>query len=236
MALEIRHSINAISSDCVDLTFIDNTGVYDIVDNPGGYGSFNKERNTLAAFLAVFAYVQDDDDDPLVVDNSQPLTADTWIVPTTRDGYVHSTLLLIDIWNGVDTYAVDDIVYESAVYYKSRISGNTNILPSANVGTAWDIVTDPYVERANVDPEQVGNNDDVVMCRVDTCYAEEIKRVNSGKACTDCSRKATWIKMDVLRQGAQVNCEQLLFREADEIVIQLQNECESLECVTCNPR
>ncbi len=237
MELEIKVSINQIVADCSTATYIDNTGDYNSPDNEGGYGSPNKDRINLAAFLVVFMYSEGEDDTRLVVDNSTSVVADNWTVDISSDGYIYASLLLIDIYSPTSgVYAVDAIVYENGIYYKALVANDFNspIPPSTNA-TIWEVVIDPYEEITNIQSDQVGTDDDLLSCRSEICYAAEVARIASGSCCQACQNGKFYIKLDVLLQGALTLCDRNLFTQADKVIRQMQSLCDSIDCETCNP-
>lgn len=127
-----------------DFTINDDTGTYDAVNNPGGYGTPNELRSDRANYLLVSKNAVNGDRTYLTVTNTTPLSTLIWSLNSSADGWHQATLLSFKKWNSGTTYVANDVQYYTSTglfYY--CILGHSNIAPDAvNGSTYWTVITD----------------------------------------------------------------------------------------------
>jgi len=116
MALQIKskESLNA-SGSLLFVEFLNATGTYDVDDNPGGFGTPNPARNTLAFFFVGYHQKVSGD---VVADvlASNPLTVSSFTINITRDvtGVLRYSILGIPIFVDGNVYPDGSIVYDNS--------------------------------------------------------------------------------------------------------------------------
>lgn len=111
-----------------EATVEDSTGVYDVADNPGGYGAPNPERNTLG-LVALIDYKATAGDETVVPTAFDGLLVTEILIPITKDGHIQVDGWLLPIIVGgepEDTFAYD----------------GADGLPKKLVSAVWVEVTD----------------------------------------------------------------------------------------------
>lgn len=237
MPLQLKLKRGAVDSQLAFFLMLDNTGVYDAVNNPGGYGTPNPDRANLALFLYGYKYKKDVDDVPLIIDNTGPLVVTQWEVPMPTDGYYYFTLLGFNVYDILLSYTPNMYVFYANSYYKSLdfiIPGQDPI----NNPTLWELVPDLTI------PEVSGNvsvyaatSDQVVNYRAKACYQEQVQLEAEG--CCDChSREQTKTKkyqrIFVHLNAASFDCLQQKYQQADAELLYLAEYCESIHCKHCS--
>lgn len=118
MSLVLQITLQSISTDGTTLVFVDTTGNYDAVNNPGGYGTPNAARNTLALFLQVFNNRFDGSPTviqvPLTIASYTPTTVATWIATIVKEGWQQATVYGVPLYDetGATLYAVGAVLYD----------------------------------------------------------------------------------------------------------------------------
>jgi len=239
MPLELKLKRGAVDQNLVYFLMLDNTGVYDAVDNPGGYGAPNPERAVLALYLYGYKHNKSSDDTPIIIDNTAPPTVTQWQIPMFTDGYYYFKLLGFNIYDELLAYVADDMVYYATKYYIA-----TDIIP---IGPGQDPLTNPtgsWTEVTDLTTEEVYNNasvhktssDQVVNYRAKACYQEQV--FLDAEGCCDChsrekTKTKTYQKIFVHLNAANFDCLQQKYAQADEELMFLSEYCKSIHCVHC---
>lgn len=236
MALELKLKRGAVLADLSEFILMDNTGVYDAVDNPTGFGVPNPERNTIALFLYGYKYRANSDDEALVLNNSaDPLLVSQWDVPISEDGYYYFRMLGIPIWEIATPYAVGDIVYHSSRYYIA-LDVSTGVDPLTDPLT-WEEITDLTTDAIFGNPSiYVTSSDQVLNYRAKACYQTQVQLEAEG--CCDChtgskSKVKIYQKIFVHLTAASFDCLQQKYPQADAELAFLSEFCASIACPHC---
>lgn len=118
MSLVLQIVQQSISADGTTMVFADTTGSYNSVTNPGGYGTPNPARNTLALFLQVFNNRYNGSPTiqqiPLLVASYTPTTVTTWSVTTNLQGWQEATVYGVVLYDasGATLYSIGQFVYD----------------------------------------------------------------------------------------------------------------------------
>ena len=236
MALEGSVCMTANLADCSEFTITDQTGTYEVDNNPGGYGTPNEERVDVALYLCGYKYVKGADDTNItsVINNTDPANVTDWTVANSEDGYYYFKLLIANIWDVTVQYEPGDIVFYSQVWYKA-LTTHTGSAPS-DINTNWEIISDMCDEEDNTSLVSSTTYDMNFTCRVETCYANVIE---DSKAicitCPDCDNSAIklYIKLDVLFQAMWIAMSRLNWQIADEITKTIIGYCKKTDCRVC---
>lgn len=236
MALE--GSICHVSSyaDCSSFNIEDQTGVYNVDTNPGGYGIPNPERSEVALYLVGYKYKEGEDDEDITssLNNTDPANVISWDIPDAQTGYYYFELMIVDVWNNLTTYAVDHLVFHNQLWWKA-LAINNNSEPSS-VNANWEEVTDMKVELGNASLVDQVHYDMNFSCRLEACYAKVV--TDSGAicdTCQDCMGQALqlYMKLDVLLQSMFINQSQENWIEADKIARTMTGYCSKVDCRVC---
>jgi hypothetical protein len=108
---------------------VDATGVYDVDDNPGGFGPPNPARNTLA--IVFYGNHEKVDGPVLAVPTAHnPLTVSSFTIlldSTIKNGILNYTIFGLNVFNSGGVYTDGDVVYDNenpaAPFIKKRVAG-----------------------------------------------------------------------------------------------------------------
>jgi hypothetical protein len=212
----------------------DNTGVYNVTTNPGGYGTLNPARNTLALYVYGYKY-RSTTPEALTIGNTIPLTATQWQVPMGEDGYYYFTLLAIPIWDTVPTYTINTIVYYQTHYYIA-IAISTNQDPINNP-TKWQLITDLTTTAIQTNPSiYYATFNTVVNYRGKVCLqTQTYLEAKCNCNCDDNNRSEVrpYQKVAVMIATAGYLCAQQKYAQADDELVALSQYCSTLNCEGC---
>jgi len=236
MALALNICQTARLADCSEFTLTDQTGDYNATTNPGGYGTPNEGRSTLALHILGYKYVEGatDEDITALLNNTDPENVTSWSVPNTADGYYYFDILAVDIWDASVSYVVGDLVEYQGTYYKTLID-NLNSPPS-DINTDWEIITDLSEEISNTSLADYQRYHMVNTCRVEYCYGNVVHDSNAiCQGCQDCQGKILKLyqKLDVLFQSIFINIDQDNWTKADLEVRTMIGYCQKTDCRVC---
>jgi hypothetical protein len=79
----------------------DNTGNYEVTDNPTGWGAPNFVRSEYA-LLAIAHYRNEEDNEPVVFETYDPVTQTIFNLPVVRDGWIYGQLVIIPVKTGAE--------------------------------------------------------------------------------------------------------------------------------------
>lgn len=237
MALELKLKRGGVADDLSYVYIDDNTGNYEVTDNPGGFGAPNPLRNTIALYLYGYKYRPSSDDELLVFSQTaDPLTVSNWKINLTEDGYYYFRVLGIPIWDIATPYNVGDIVYDSSRYWIA-IDVSTGLQPLNNP-VEWeeipDLTTDAIYTNTSI---YTGSLDQVFDYRAKVCYQTQVQLEAEG--CCDChskdkSKTKIYQKIFVHLSAARFDCLQQKYAQADAELKFLEDFCASVNCEHCN--
>lgn len=163
MALELNIEKDTVNSTDTVIILKDNTGNYSI-DNTGGYGAPNPERNTLAlAFFSkkmdsvepsVLSYEITDEYTVPPSGHLDPETANEWTVEITEPMILGTTVYTVPIHDPMESYDENEIVY-TATYSFLKSLEDTNTQP-AEPGVYWEEISNEVDFKYAEQLEQVG--------------------------------------------------------------------------------
>src|SRR5690349_3227072 len=113
LAIKSEVTINPLGTE-VYIEFLNATGVYDADDNPGGFGTPNPSRNTLAMVLvAKHKKVAGDVDASILAYNATSVTSFTVLMSEAVNGVLNYIILAIPLFDGGGSYVDGDITYDN---------------------------------------------------------------------------------------------------------------------------
>jgi hypothetical protein len=237
MPLQLKLKRGAVDSQLAYFLLLDNTGLYNVTTNPGGYGTPNPDRATLALYLYGYKYKKDVDDTPLNISNLDPTAVTQWQIPMPTDGYYYFTLLGFNIYDVLLPYAQGVYVYYAGGYYKSLDVIATGEDPINNP-SLWepvaDLTSDDVSGNASV---YTAFSDQVPNYRAKACYQEQVQLDAEG--CCDChdreqTKTKKYQKIFVHLNAASFDCLQQKYQQADAELMYLAEYCESIHCKHCS--
>lgn len=234
MALKLALKRGAISDDLTYFLVEDSTGNYDAALNPGGYGSPNPARASMALFVYGYKYHKDVADTALAItNNTAPETAASWQVGMSLDGYHYIRIVGVNDWDAIVNYIVDQIVYYQNKFYIAT-QASINLDPVNNT-SSWaeitDLTTDAVYTNTSVYVFQL---DTVINSRGKKCLQTAVFK----KAKEDCNCSGTapgpvmqpYMKIYVHLNAANYNYLQEKYALADDELKYLSEYCASIEC------
>ncbi len=133
MALDLKLLYSSINDLGTKITLIDNTGVYNADTNPGGFGSPNAARNTLALLVRAFSKRYDGGEtivDTLLTvapDDADPVVAASWELTLNGQGWQQATVYGLQLYSTSLSFEVGELVYDvgsSAIWQILTKSGS----------------------------------------------------------------------------------------------------------------
>lgn len=146
------------------------------------YGGSNPDRDTIAIFAYLWKRAADMTDTALVLDNTTPLTVNSWTFALPQqDGVFVAILLGFPLYqNG--TYILGNCVYYLGNYYEC-IAASTTALPTD--ATKWELLTDILSSVLNL------SNSNVIITQT---YNWSDAHVSSGQLADTLADLGTQIK------------------------------------------
>jgi len=235
MALELKLKRGAVAADLSYFILQDNTGVYNVSTNPGGYGTPNPNRNALALYLFGYYYQSDPKvttDNPIVISNTIPNSVTEWQIPITADGYVYFTLLGINNWDSATAYVIDDVVFYQNNYYIA-IDVSTNLDP-VNNPLLWQLISDMTSEDITGNATVYSSTFNAVTnYRAKSCYQTQLFKEAKDNCNCDNSNRAEvrpYTKIFVHLNVAAILCSQQKYVQANDELEFLSKYCASIGC------
>lgn len=118
MSLNLRLQNYAINDSGTVLTIQDVTGNYDATTNPGGYGTPNPARNSVALFLRTYQKRYDGGDTIIntlltsTPNNSAPTAVTSWDIALLTDSWLQATVYGLPLYSTSTLFSVNDLVWK----------------------------------------------------------------------------------------------------------------------------
>jgi len=180
LGLKSAETINALGTEMY-VEFLNATGVYDVDDNPGGFGTPNPDRNQVA--IVMFAeHKKVAGDVAASIQGYNALSVESFTIDITKSV------------NGVCNYVIFSILIfdPGTVYENGDVRYDTT---NASAHFIKEMVDDEWVERT---PEELIDNEEVVQLNK---FAFPIS------SAIEFERSLNAIKMKVLRRFVNCECE-----------------------------
>lgn len=132
----------------------DETGTYDVVSNPTGYGSPNTERSDLA-LIAITKYKATDGDVELTAEAYNPEVVTQFeyrsVGGTDREGHIEAKIYIVPKKTGGESPAANDFVYDFTGDQLERWNGSAWVsAANSELETYdWDHLTYDYIHVPN---------------------------------------------------------------------------------------
>jgi len=225
MALVPILTDSAISADCNDSTFTDDTV----------YGGAEFDRNEVAVIVTgVKKGLPDESDVALTIsgNDNDPLTDTFWQTTTSLDGWYVLPMYIIPLYNALTANVISDVLYHNAQLWKC-LADNTGTEPGTD-DNFWEaiLITDSAVElAANVVFDYFNY---IITCRSEDCYSETVTSAATKGCCGDCtSTELTQLyqRLHLLLNGVYSLCNQTRYAEAEPVVRNIVHICEKSRCI-----
>ena len=230
-----------ISQDCKTVTVRDNTGIYDAIDNPTGYGGPNQDRSDLALFLQVESYKDNGElDKNELVLGVDPALDTSWNFEQDVDGYYKFKLIGVPLWSPAIAFNAEELTYlqNTESLYKA-LQATTGDDPESSP-LIWQNVS---IEDTLTNNGLVANTtnlfisldfDYVLACRAAKCYLDSTLKYTksiTGEPC-NCEDDGLkdWQKIHALYNGVLSLIVQERYLDAQQVVKQIAEICEELNC------
>jgi hypothetical protein len=213
----------------------DDTGTYNATTNPGGYGSPNPVRASLALFVYGYKFMPNPDEDTTlnIINNNDPVNVTSWQVDMNMDGYHYIRVLGFNIWSAVATYQIDNLVFYQTRYYRA-LAITTNEDPINNP-LVWqeelDLTTDEIYANASIYTYQL---DTVINSRGKQCYQKAVlKEAQENCNCFGSVPGPVvkpYMQIFVHLNAANFLCRQQKYAQADAELQYLASYCNNINC------
>ena len=227
MALEQILTLTAQSAECVTQTYLDETV----------YGGAELLRNQVAVIIeAQKSQLPNEVDIPLDIsgNDSDPETDIEWSVTSEYDGWHTLPMYIIPVYDGAGNYTPAQVVYYLGALW-INIQAASGVVPGTDPDF-WVQVTlaDDRTEIEAADNVQYEYMQFVPTCRIESCYSKATALEAAEGCCEGCN--ATELKqiserLFVLLNGIFVNCQQMKYAEAEEVVRNATHICEKSKCI-----
>jgi hypothetical protein len=250
MALELKLAYSNVNdgSDCNTLVLDDDTGVYDMTTNPGGYqdegddGSGHPKRSELAVYTLLTKKNPESADADVDFTNvdSDADTATSWSIPITQDGWYRGQIIAVPVWDISAAYAVGQLVWYSDVLYRIIITtaaGETPVSSPTKYETFEPtadnlrLVYDDPVSYGPTTPIYTGYLDFLQHCFGDEIYADAWKDVSDDRP--SYYTKDSAIAITAFLEGAKIAAARENFQEADRKALIVQDLGNNPNCKIC---
>lgn len=224
MALVPILTDSAISNDCSDNTFVDDTV----------YGGAEFDRNEVAVIVVgVKKGLPDESDTDLDVsgNDSDPLTDVTWQVTILFDGWHVMQMYIVPLYNVATANVVTDVVYHDAQLWKC-LQDNTGTEPGTD-DAFWEaiLITDSDVElAANVAFDYFNP---IITCRSEDFFSAVVTAAATKGCCGDCNApelKQLYERIGLLLNGVYSLCNQTRYSETEPVVRNIIHISEKSQC------
>ena len=113
LSIKANVTINQLGTELY-IEFLEATGVYNDPDNPGGFGTPNPDRNTLAMVLVANHRMVDGDQVADILGyNVLTVTSFTVLLTAAVNGVLNYVILAIPLFDPVGAYVDGDITYDN---------------------------------------------------------------------------------------------------------------------------
>lgn len=256
-------NIKSASVDGKQITVEETTGVYDAMDNEGGY-SGPDEKNPAPSDVARLLYCKkknvstDDDDISSFIDNSSPVSGSTskeWTIDIssdgsgTLDGHYEFWILVLPVWDATVTYSSGNTVYYNGSIYQAdspslgsapgSVSGEWNILPGSIIEDIFVLLDDPSSygsdDATDVKIVKSSNKNYVLVRNSEICFSRAV--ADNCTDCYDCSddrdEQERLDKIYFFLNCATVSAAKGNYTKAEKDVEVLKSLCAGKDCVSC---
>jgi len=207
-----NESADCTTADLVDLTV---------------YGGSAPNRNTLALFLYLYKRDAQDNDTPITVDNTTPLTVGTWSFSLAPpDGWYVGILFGFPLW-AAGTYTMNNCVhYSDGNYYQCAVASTTSV---PGTDSDWTLITDILgtvlnLSNSNVYITQTNN---FTTCKAEIPVGDQLQalsqKIVQGK-CKNWEDAAKALYGAALIQGAIINFRRLTLEDAQNVIDFVDNQ------------
>lgn len=168
---------NSISTDGKYLNLTDNTGLYNVSDNPGGYGTPNPNKNQVAVILLANNKRQDEGDVLLTVQPYNPTVDYNYIVNIYKDGWYQIKSFGLRLYNLNTSFSITEAVYDSASGEIRKILTKTGVGPYVYT---YQIITPSDLDSATVITSTESILNTLVLVSLTECLALADKNFFNG--------------------------------------------------------
>ncbi len=139
MALQQVFTISE-SQDGETVYIDDDTGAYDAMTNPAGYGAPNTAREDIAIIL-IANYKGSTGDTAMTITTYDPENVEQWVITSaTTDGHVEFDLYNIPKKTGAEVPATNDFVYDFTANQLERWNGSSWVSATSEDLVTYDAV------------------------------------------------------------------------------------------------
>lgn len=236
MALVINIVKDSINDAGTELYLSDSTGVYEVSDNPGGYGTPNPARSSLALILLANNKRQDEGDVECAIESYNPVTAEDFTVTLYKDGWYQIKTFGLRLYSTSILFAVTEAVYDVATQTIRKIATVSGSGPYTYTYTV--------IEKEDLDSSSVITLYDavlntLVLSNLCKCHASAVKNyfneaepVTNKTATKDSVSFDTYLKVDTYLKSIKYSFgfgsytqAQLKVEQAEKICLCIDDNC-----------
>lgn len=238
MALELKIRKQSISNDCLTLIIDDQTGAYDAVSNPTGFGAPNPERVDMGLITFLVAKRSTGDEFiTLALDDADPHVTVDWTATHGADTVYKAIMYGVDNWDSGVTYVLDEVVFNDAdnLFYKSLSASNLNKTPASNPAD-WEatVVFADFETAIEVNAQANCFFDEFYIfenCNTEVCLNRKLLSANC--ACQDPCALGVHRKIQLKLEGALIHFGLTNYTKAQELLENASVTCAN-DTSNCN--
>lgn len=237
MAVILNIVESSISVDGKYLNLTDATGLYNVSDNPGGYGTPNPNKNQVATILLANNKRQDEGDVLLTVQPYNPIVDYNYIVNIYKDGWYQIKSFGLRLYSTNTSFSITEAAYDSASGEIRKIltkSGTGPYVYTYQVLAPSDLDSDTVITYT----ESILNV--LVLVNLLKCYTNAIKvffnnasPVTNITVLTDDANFNTKEKIQAYLEAIQADFGFTYYTQAQLMVEQTENICSCIKDCNC---
>ncbi len=172
MALILNIVETSVNTAGTELNLTDNTGLYNVSDNPGGYGTPNPNKNEVAIILLAHNKRQDEGDVLLTVHSYNPTVDYNYIVDLYKDGWYQIKSFGLRLYSVNTSFAVTEATYDSVTGEIRKILTKTGSGPYTYT---YSVITPSDLDSTSVITLYESILNALVLVNLEECHINAIK-------------------------------------------------------------
>lgn len=233
MALVINIVKDSINDAGTELNLRDDTGLYDVSDNPGGYGSPNPNRNQVSIILLGYNKRQDEGDVALTFQNYSPTVDSTFVVNLYKEGWYQIKSYGLRLYSVNTSFDISEAVYDTTTSTIRKILTKSGSGPYTYT---YEVITSDILNTDAVTTAYASVLNTLVLEALCKCHASANKNffnnaspvTNTTEINTDTNFQ-TYLKIDAYLKSIKYSFGFASYTQAQLKVEQAEKICDCID-------
>lgn len=228
---------SSISVDGKYLNLTDATGLYNVSDNPGGYGTPNLNKNQVATILLANNKRQDEGDILLTVQPYNPTVDYNYIVNIYKDGWYQIKSFGLRLYSVNTSFSITEATYDSASGQIRKILTKTGTGPYVYT---YQVLTPSDLDSSTVITSTESILNALVLVSLTECLALSDKNFFNGAGpltnttvMVDDANFNTYLKIDTYLKSINYSFGFGNYTQAQLKVEQAEKICTCIDDCNC---